>query len=302
VPKGAALSSSVQVLWTARYDYQPHWKLQKHKHDYFQMIYFLQGTGRFFLQEHSYNLTKPVLFLIKPNQYHALNAMDHLKTLDVKFQVKDKLLRQSLLRSPSFVTEEDAEISHLFERIRWEGEHKLPLFRELCGSYLFQILILYLRGCGRPAQKDDVTGEQKNDQLVTDTVSRQVLDMIKSHRAQELDLQQIANSLGLSNRSVHRHFKETMGMPPMRYLLQYRVEKAKDLIRYSDYALKEIAELTGFKTIHHFTRVFREITGVPPAAWRRKYCQGICKDVCIDPHFSNVVMTVTNNSGNGNNS
>ncbi|HLQ51011.1 MAG TPA: helix-turn-helix domain-containing protein, partial [Terriglobales bacterium] len=110
----------------------------------------------------------------------------------------------------------------------------------------------------------------------------------------------IANSLGLSNRSVHRHFKETMGMPPMRYLLQYRVEKAKDLIRYSDYALKEIAELTGFKTIHHFTRVFSEIAGVPPAAWRRKYCQGICKDVCIDPHFSNVVMTVTNNSANNN--
>jgi len=291
------LSSSVQVLWTARYDYQPHWKLQKHKHDYFQMIYFLQGAVRFYLQEQVYEPSKPALFLIKPNEYHGLNALDHVKTLDIKFHVKDKGLRQLLLRSPSYVLEADAEISYLFERIRWEGEHKQPLFRELCGSYLFQILILYLRRSDRPSKQDADPTEQQKEDVITDAVSRQVLDLIRTQRAQELDLQQIASSLGLSNRSVHRHFKETMGMPPMRYLLQYRVEKAKDLIRYSDYALKEIAELTGFKTIHHFTRVFRDVTGAPPAAWRRKYCQGICKDVCIDPHFANVIMTVPDNNG-----
>src|SRR5207244_1643129 len=146
LPEGPTLSSSVQVLWTARYDYQPHWKLQKHKHDYFQMIYFLQGSGRFFLQEHTYNLAKPVLFLIKPNQYHALNAVDHLKTLDIKFQVKDKLLKQTLLRSPSYVLEDDAKISHLFAWIRCAGEQTQSLCRELCGSYLFQRRLLYLRG------------------------------------------------------------------------------------------------------------------------------------------------------------
>ncbi len=290
------LSASVEVLWTARFDYQPHWKLQRHKHDYFQMIYFLQGEGRFFLQEQAYDLSKPALFLIKPNQYHGLNPVDLVKTLDIKFHAKDKLLRQSLLRAPSCISEEDAEISYLFERIRWEGEQKPPLFRELCSSYLFQILILYLRRSERPGAKDEAPTERKMDGVITDAVSRQVLDLIRTQRAQELDLQQIANSLGLSNRSVHRHFKDSMGMPPMRYLLQYRVEKAKDLIRYSDYALKEIAELTGFKTIHHFTRVFREVTGVPPAAWRRKYCQGICKDVFIDPDFSSV-MWMPNHSG-----
>jgi transcriptional regulator GlxA family with amidase domain len=161
----------------------------------------------------------------------------------------------------------------------------------LCSSYLFQLLIFYLRRSGRPSIKDEAPMDRKMDDVVTDAVSRQVLDLMRTQQAKELDLQQIANSLGLSNRSVHRHFKDSVGVPPMRYLLQFRVEKAKDLIRYSDYALKEIAELTGFKTIHHFTRVFREVTGVPPAAWRRKYCQGICKDVFIDPDFSSVMWT-----------
>ena len=78
----------------------------------------------------------------------------------------------------------------------------------------------------------------------------------------------------------------------MRYLTQYRVRKAMELIQYSDYALKDVAGLVGFKTIHHFTRVFHEIAGTTPGAWRRKYQAGICKDVVIDPHFSNTNRTI----------
>jgi transcriptional regulator GlxA family with amidase domain len=106
-----------------------------------------------------------------------------------------------------------------------------------------------------------------------------------------LNLPRIADTLQRSDRHIRQHFEECLGMPPMRYLLQYRIKRAEELIRYSDYALKEVAELVGFKTIHHFTRVFREVAGESPAAWRRKYRAGICKDVCIQPHFSNVNRT-----------
>ena len=106
-----------------------------------------------------------------------------------------------------------------------------------------------------------------------------------------MDLPRIADTVQRSDRHIRQHFEDCLGVPPMRYLLQYRIKRAKELIQYSDYALKEIAELVGFKTIHHFTRVFREVAGESPGAWRRKYRAGICKDVCIQPHFSNVNRT-----------
>src|SRR5260370_33121318 len=168
-------------------------------------MFLLQVEVRFLLEEQAYELSKPALFLIKPNQYHGLNPVDLVKILDIQFQAKDKMLRQSMLRASSCISEEDAEISYLFERIRWEGEQKQPLFRELCSSYLFQILILYLRRSERPAVKDEAPTERKMDGVITDAVSRQALDLIRTQRAQELDLQQIANSLGSSNRSVHQH-------------------------------------------------------------------------------------------------
>ena len=54
----------------------------------------------------------------------------------------------------------------------------------------------------------------------------------------------------------------------------------------------DVAGLVGFKSIQHFTRVFHEITDATPGAWRRKYQAGICKDVVIDPHFSNTNRTI----------
>jgi AraC-like DNA-binding protein len=70
------------------------------------------------------------------------------------------------------------------------------------------------------------------------------------------------------------------------------VARAKELIEYSDYALKEIAEAVGFKTVHHFTRTFTATEGLSPGAWRRKYLEGIRKDVCINPSFSNMNWTI----------
>jgi len=66
----------------------------------------------------------------------------------------------------------------------------------------------------------------------------------------------------------------TVGMSPMRY------------------SLKEITEMSGFRTLHHFTRVFHLVTSETPAAWRRKNRQGICRDVYIDANFSNVILPV----------
>lgn len=283
------LTSSAEVLWTARYDYKPHWKLVRHEHDYFQMIYFLAGSGCMFLDDREYPIQAGALFLIKPHRNHGLAPASLVKTLDLKFLVRESNLRQSLLDATDFVLEQGASVAGLFEHIRSEGERMCHLYRESCNLFLLQLLVHYLRQDRHQAGAAQI--EPVRDELPQDSVVRRALEFLKNHYAEDLDLQEIANALQRSDRHIRQHFEDCLGVSPMRYLLQYRVKKAKELIQYSDYALKEIAELVGFKTIHHFTRVFHEIVGESPAAWRRRYQAGICKDVCIHPHFSNVNWT-----------
>jgi AraC-like DNA-binding protein/mannose-6-phosphate isomerase-like protein (cupin superfamily) len=288
------LTTSVEVLWTARYDYKHNWKLAPHAHDYFQMIYFLSGSGCLFLGDRDYLVQPGDLFLIKPHKKHALAPYSSVKTLDLKFRVYEADLRQSLLKATDRIREQSATLATLFERIRCEGETTSYLYRESCNLSLLQILIHYLRQ-DRHAP-DLAIAEPVEERLPGDEVVRRALEFIRSHYAEDLDLPRIAGTVQRSDRHIRQHFEKYLGVPPMRYLVQYRIRRAKELIQYSDYALKEIAELVGFKSIHHFTRVFREVAGESPGAWRRKYRAGICKDVCIQPHFSNVNWTFPQSS------
>ncbi|MBI1765290.1 MAG: helix-turn-helix transcriptional regulator [Acidobacteria bacterium] len=285
------LTSSVEVLWTARYDYQPSWKLEPHAHDYFQIIYFVSGSGSILLDDHEQAITPGDLFLIKPQQRHGLTVGSVVNSLDLKFVVKDGHLQHTLRKAANHFAACDAAIPHLFERIRQEGEGKGPLFRELCGAYLLEMLILLLRQERRPKRNLHLAKVPLGGPA--DAVSKRIVEFIQQHYAEDVHLPEIARALGMSDRRIRQKFQESVGVPPMRYLLQCRVEHAQELISYSDYALKEIAELTGFKSIHHFTRVFSEIAGVAPGVWRQQNRQGIRKDVYINPHFSNTIWTIT---------
>jgi AraC-like DNA-binding protein len=60
-----------------------------------------------------------------------------------------------------------------------------------------------------------------------------------------------------------------MGVAPHRWLINRRVELAKDLLRDRETSLSEIALRCGFADQSHFTRVFTRWAGVSPGAWRR---------------------------------
>lgn len=130
-----------------------------------------------------------------------------------------------------------------------------------------------------------------NYDLSGDWIVQQATSYIKEHYAEGCDLQEIADAVGKSDRHVRQHFKDVLNISPRRYLLEYRIQKAKELIEYSSYAFKEIADKVGFKSIHHFARTFHGISGQTPGEWRRKYQAGICKDVYINPHFVNTNWT-----------
>src|SRR5690348_12523548 len=89
VLRKSMLTTSIEVLWTARYDYKKNWRLVPHAHDYFQMIYFLSGAGSLFLGHREYRVRPGDLFLIKPHTKHGLAPYSLLKTLDLKFRVLD---------------------------------------------------------------------------------------------------------------------------------------------------------------------------------------------------------------------
>ena len=81
-------------------------------------------------------------------------------------------------------------------------------------------------------------------------------------------VERLANVSGVSSAHFARSFKEAFGVPPHRYLLTRRIERAKALLRDSDAPIIEIALQTGWNSLGTFGRVFRDITGESPRELR----------------------------------
>ncbi|GLX70820.1 AraC family transcriptional regulator [Paenibacillus glycanilyticus] len=98
------------------------------------------------------------------------------------------------------------------------------------------------------------------------------LDWIPSyfsfHLAEPLNLDDLSKRAHLSPSRFRAVFRERFGMPPHQYLMQTRLEHAKDLLASSTYSISQIAEYCGFSDVSHFTHVFKAKVGTPPGLFR----------------------------------
>ncbi|KAA1176525.1 helix-turn-helix transcriptional regulator [Rhizobium tropici] len=94
-------------------------------------------------------------------------------------------------------------------------------------------------------------------------------ELLAANLAGEISLATLADACGLSVRHFTRAFRQSVGISPHRWLVQKRVELAKQLLQNSRLSLLEITLACGFADQSHFTRVFTTVVGIGPAAWRR---------------------------------
>ena len=87
----------------------------------------------------------------------------------------------------------------------------------------------------------------------------------------ELSLADLAQSVNLSVWRLCHIFKSDVGMPPIRYLRQLRMERAKQLLESSFLSVKEIGFQVGLSDESHFVRDFKSIYGFSPALYRSQF-------------------------------
>lgn len=99
---------------------------------------------------------------------------------------------------------------------------------------------------------------------------RRVTEFMAAHLAQDLSLGELADLANLSPYHFARAFKKSVGLPPYRYQVRLRVEKACALLRETNLTVAEIADIIGYDTPQAFARMFRRQMGVCPSEYRRE--------------------------------
>ena len=86
----------------------------------------------------------------------------------------------------------------------------------------------------------------------------------------DVNLGGIAHEAALSPYYFSRAFTAYVGMPPYRYLIGLRMERAQELLRTSDLSVTQICQRVGFHSLSHFTTTFHRHTGATPTGYRRR--------------------------------
>lgn len=139
-------------------------------------------------------------------------------------------------------------------------------------SYFMEIIIALERmygliGYGVTHQKSDNTPIVKNAKL------RDAVLYIESRFDESITLPDIAKAAGMNHTTLTALMKEELGLTAIEYLMKYRITVAEKQLEFTSVPIKDIANMTGFKTVQHFSRVFKSQTGATPAEFRKNAVQ-----------------------------
>ena len=131
---------------------------------------------------------------------------------------------------------------------------------------LLMLLLTRLTRCASnfatPRQPGYVKGGLPNWQL------KRALELLETNQTKTPSLAEIAVPLRLHPTFFCRAFKQSTGLSPHRYLLEHRVNRAKEMMKDQKRTLTEIALNCGFSGSSQFSVVFKRITGISPRGYR----------------------------------
>jgi AraC family transcriptional regulator len=134
-------------------------------------------------------------------------------------------------------------------------------------EHLAQALVVRTLFLGRQAKPQ--TNNRRTSAL-PGHILRRIIERMQSFDS-DLSLQALANESGYSRVHFVRMFRAATGSSPHNYLLNLKLERARELLRNPSMSLIDIALDCGFSSHSHMSRLFHKIVGVTPTAYRRSF-------------------------------
>ena len=100
---------------------------------------------------------------------------------------------------------------------------------------------------------------------------RKIKDLVQAKVEEDLTLDEMAQSIGLSTAHFARTFRKSTGETPHQFVVRQRLERAKTMLRAQDARVLDVAVACGFKTQQHFAQVFRDVCGISPSGYRQHF-------------------------------
>ncbi len=236
----------------------------KHIHDCFAIGVIEQGALKFSYRGEKVVVPSGHINLVIPGEAHDGSALSNEGWTYRMFYLKPQLLEQAaheitgkVQQTPFFTAGviKDDKLAGFIRKFHFLLENStIPLIEQ--ESYLLTMLTEFISRHGDERLR--VRGVGKENQAVN--LAR---EYIENTYTQNISIKLLSNLCNLSPFHLIRVFKESTGIPPHAYLKQVRIKRAKILLAQG-FSLSFIANEIGFTDQSHFSKQFKQITGITP--------------------------------------
>jgi len=271
----AARIKSADAAFTVHYwGLDPrHFSNAPHKHSYFEICYVLGGEGAYLDDGTLYPLSKGSLFCSRPEINHQIQSSGGMQLIYVAFELDESECSEEVRAAFQTVAESNdickSDGDNLPSALLWRSlltqtdqqpaipESSLP---DLARALLLSFVPLF--GVKTAAERSPL---HRSSALILKQAKLYIRDNLSDD---DLSLGKVAAHLNVSSRHLSRIFSSNIHESYSQYVRLQRVRQAADLLRRSDLSIKAIAEVTGFGSVHYFTRTFRALMNTTPAKFR----------------------------------
>lgn len=250
----------------------------------YRIFYIVSGSGEMVISGQSYPLSPCTIILLPSGteymwkvsyiSYYAINFdythnFSHLNktfhtSLSKGFSDVDILEKicfyDALLLNDTVFIQNGSALENTFKMLVTE----FHLGGELCDEVVSHIAKALILQIVRIKNSNFLAISSKNESLIAN-----IIEYITSNYHKNINNEKIALKFNFNPSYLNRIFRQQTGISMHKFLLNYRINTAMEMMSNHNITLEEIASLTGFSSLSHFSKTFKKITGIPPSNQRQ---------------------------------
>jgi AraC-like DNA-binding protein len=213
-------------------------------HPRFELLYILNGNGKFIIENTEHPFTNNSMFLVAPGKFHVLSTPPKADYDRIIIYFDQSLLPETLEKNLTFHTLNNSTVRELF--LKFDDYSKLysgKTLEILFKGFLNEVLL--------------TTGKSSVEPSNLPVLIKNAVDYIELNLDKKLSIETIAENLFVSKTHLSHSFSKVMNIGIMSYVQLKRIYKARDMLK-NGYSATKVAEILDYKSYPTFLRNYKK--------------------------------------------
>lgn len=263
-----------ELLYISKSKFENDWHSTAHFHPFTEIFFITDGKGAFYLNDQIVNVNKWDLIIINSNCLHTeKSSLSDLPLEYIVLGVDNLILNfpesysltnneQQIKLYEIFNFSKDKElILRYFDKLIDEIENKEFNYEVICKSILNLFITHIIR-----SRTSLLFIEESQEKLNLECIK--IKNYIDSHYSQNITLDFLSDLTYMNKFHLVHTFTKQIGLSPINYAINKRIQEAKNLLATTSYSIRDIASIVGFSNSSYFSQMFKKVAGITPKNFR----------------------------------